>query len=98
MNPDAPPRVHLRRATSGATFVGAAQYFLRKFFFRIFPVAVFGRASTNSMERGHLKWVRRLRQNSSNSDSLSLDPGFTTTNPLGTSLQVSSGTGITAAS
>src|ERR1700731_1861746 len=90
--------VHLRRANSGEAIVGAAQYLLRKFFFRIFPVAVFGRTSTNSMERGHLKWARRPRQNSSSSDSLGSHPGFTPTNPLGTSPHVSWGTGITAAS
>src|ERR1700686_1042805 len=98
MNPGATFKVHLRGANSGETLVCAAQYFLRRFFFRIFPVAVFGRASTNSMERGHLKWARRERQNSINSDSLSWHPGFTTTNPLGTSPHFPSGTGMTAAS
>src|ERR1700683_607130 len=30
------------------------QYFLRRSFFRIFPVPVLGKLSTNSTERGHL--------------------------------------------
>src|ERR1035438_2618405 len=98
MNRTLPSELHLRGVNSGETFVCPAQYFLRRFFFRIFPVAVFGRASTNSMERGHLKWARRERQNSSNSNSLSWDPGFMTTNPLGTSPHLSSGAGMEAAS
>src|ERR1700751_5520605 len=85
MTPDGRSEVHVRRINSGALLVCSAQYCLRRFFFRIFPVAVFGRASTNSMECGHLKWARRERQNSSNSDSLSWDSGFLTTSPFGTS-------------
>src|ERR1700731_4368463 len=91
-------KVHLRGVNSCALRSGSLQYFLRNPFLRIFPVAVLGKLSRNSIDRGHLKCDIRERQNSSSSASVGFDPGFATTSPLGTSPHFSSGTGITAAS
>src|SRR6266536_4096231 len=75
-----------------------AQYCSRRANFCTFPVAVLGKASTNSMVLGALKWAMWSRQNLMISCSLACWFGLSTTRAFGTSPHLGSGTPTTATS
>src|SRR5262245_44111921 len=75
-----------------------AQYCSRRANFCTFPVAVLGKASTNSTVLGALKWAMWSRQNLMRSCSLVCWCGLSTTRAFGTSPHLGSGTPTTAAS
>src|SRR5712664_59357 len=64
----------------------------------IFPVAVFGSASTNSTQRGYLNGARRSLTKRCSSSEVARAPGFRTTKALGLSSWFSSLCATTAAS
>src|SRR5262245_2448410 len=75
-----------------------AQYCSRRANFCTFPVAVLGKASTNSTVLGALKWAMWSRQNLMRSCALACWFGLSTTRAFGTSPHLVSGTPTTAAS